>query len=111
MAYTSLSTAKILALAGSIMLQPSCAVSYTDNKGNQHIIGFAHIEITADQTVAEIAGNAVTVSNIGVLLSSHEKQKSLSVGYTSETIIYLKNNILIGLPEAGHLQAETSKEN
>jgi hypothetical protein len=89
----------LLVVITGLLLQSGCAASYTDDKGNHHIIGFVHLEITPDKEQSKIAGNSIEVSNIGLQFSAHEHQQHLSVGYASEKTTYLKNNILLGLPE------------
>lgn len=85
-----------------LLLQLSgCALSYTDSAGAQHIIGFANITIQPPADTANVAGHTVEVTSVGVLVSSHDHQHNLSLGYAAEKITYLKNNTLIGvLPES-----------
>jgi len=73
----------------------ACAVSYVDDAGNQHVIGFASIVIAPSAQNQPTAGNVVDLTTVGLSLNSMPEGRSLSLGYSRAVTATLKNNVLV----------------
>jgi len=71
----------------------ACAVSYTDEDGNHRVIGLVNMKLDRPPDSNLIAGDAVTVKNLGMMALSHPQHTGFSLGYNRETIQILKNNV------------------
>ena len=90
----------------------ACAVSYVDDDGNQHVIGFANIVIAPSTQDQPTAGNVVDLTTIGLSLNSMPDGQSLSLGYSRAVTATLKNNVLVlGDPLAIREQIDAHTEN
>ena len=76
-----------------VFVNCSCAINYVDKNGDQRIIGLVSIKLDRPEESPLIAGDKVSVSNIGVMFSKGPVHTGLSIGYNSETSIILKNDI------------------
>lgn len=73
----------------------ACAVSYFDDDGNQHVIGFASIVIAPSTEGQPTAGNVVDLTTIGLSVNSMPDGNSLSLGYSRVVTATLKNDVLV----------------
>ena len=73
----------------------ACAVSYVDDAGNQHVIGFASIVIAPSGQDQPIAGNVVDLTTVGLSLNSMPDGNSLSLGYSRVVTATLRNDALV----------------
>ena len=82
-----------------------CAVSYIDAAGDQRIIGLVSITLDRPADTPIIAGDKISVSNIGLMYLSSPLHTGLSIGYTNESSVLLKNNVLV-LPESNDVSSD-----
>jgi len=73
----------------------ACAVSYIDENGKQRVIGLVNLKLDRPVDSPMIAGDEISVTNIGVMYSSSPLYHGLSIGYTQESSVILKNNVLV----------------
>jgi hypothetical protein len=85
---------KVILSIALILINCSCAVNYIDDDGNQRIIGLVSIKLERPGESKLVAGDKVSISNVGILVSKGPVHTGLSIGYNSETSIVLKNDIL-----------------
>ncbi len=78
----------MLALSG-------CAISYVDDAGNQHVLGFASIVIAPSTQGQPTAGNVIDLTTVGVALNSMPDGQSFSIGYSRSVIATLRNDVLV----------------
>lgn len=71
-----------------------CAVSYVDDEGNQHVIGLVNMSLIGVDGNTKKAGDKVEVENIGVMFLHGPLHTGVSVGYTHESTLQLKNDSL-----------------
>ena len=79
-----------LAIASQVLL--GCAVTVLDDDGTRRIVGFVNMELPGP---GESAGAAVDVSTLGVLVFRSPISLGVSIGYTRERLVGLKNNVLV----------------
>ncbi len=84
---------KAILIIALILVNYSCAINYIDDDGNQRIIGLVSIKLERPTEYPLVAGDKVSISNIGVLVSKGPVHSGISIGYNSETSIVLKNNV------------------
>lgn len=71
----------------------SCALNYVDDNGDQRIIGLVSITLDRPADSPLIAGDSVTVENIGIMYSDTPLHTGVSIGYSSEKTVVLKNDV------------------
>ncbi len=72
-----------------------CAISYGDSAGNRHVIGLVDLAISPATANQALAGNVVAVTTIGALVSHNAQGNTLALGYASETVAAIKDNVLV----------------
>ena len=98
---------------GAALLLGGCAVSYVDDDGSRHIIGFANIVIPPPDRALPTAGNVIDLTTIGLSLNDMPEGQSLTLGYSRAVTATLKDNSLVlgnplAIKEQSHALAETS---
>lgn len=78
-----------------ILLIQGCAIHYTDNQGNHRIVGLVDISLPREDFKALEAGDAVSATNVGVLISSGPIHSGVGIGYNSETSVILKDDTAV----------------
>lgn len=84
----------VIPIFGALLLN-ACAFISVDENGDQHIIGFAVIDIEHNNTCGEVAGRSITVKNVGLLGLYEMNQKSIAFGLNSNEVVYLKHNTMV----------------
>jgi hypothetical protein len=95
---------KLLRLGVHLLLMSilsGCAFSYVDSQGTHHFIGVMHISMQGVEDDQRKAGDKVEVTNIGILVSHGPIYSGLSLGYTKESTMNLKNDVLVLLEDEG----------
>jgi hypothetical protein len=78
------------------LLLPGCAYTYLDEAGTTHIVGLVSIRIPSHDRSGSDAATALRVTNIGISATRSDISSSLSIGYNSEEILVLGDNICVG---------------
>lgn len=77
----------------------SCAVTYVDEQGDKHVVGWVNMTIEAKVPKKLSAGEKTSIANIGVMLVSGPHCGGLSIGYTKEEFMTLNNHALVLFPD------------
>ena len=83
-----------LVLGGALLLA-GCAVSYVDDDGTRHVIGFANIVIPPPDRAMPTAGNVIDLTTVGLSLNDMPDGQSLTLGYSRAVTATLKDNSLV----------------
>ena len=83
-----------LALICALLLS-GCAVSYVDDDGSRHIIGFANIVIPPADRAMPTAGNVIDLTTVGLSFNDMPDGQSLTLGYSRAVTATLKDNSLV----------------
>jgi len=99
-------------LIGALLL-PGCAVSYVDDDGSRHIIGFANIVIPPADSAMPTAGNVIDLTTVGLSFNDMPDGQSLTLGYSRAVTATLKDNSLVlgnplAIEEQSHALIEPS---
>lgn len=86
---------QITILAALATLLSGCAYTYVDTKGNRNIVGLVKIKIPPNNKDAEIGGDSVEITSVGLSFYSTQIQKAFVIGYGRESIATLRNNALL----------------
>jgi hypothetical protein len=81
--------------AAALLLLGGCAVSYVDDDGTRHIIGFASIVIPPPDRHEPTAGNIIDLTTIGLSLNDMPDGQSITLGYSRAVTATLKDNALV----------------
>lgn len=78
----------------SILLS-GCSFSYRDDAGRTHVIGLVDITLSPPQKPAQVAGNVLDLTTIGLSAGETAQGEFFSVGYFHEVSAELKDNALV----------------
>lgn len=84
-----MSAAALAALAGA------CTYSVTDETGARRVIGLMMVEYAPAKDSKTFAGQVIDVTSLGVAWHSNPSGSSLGIGYTHETVGYLRDHALV----------------
>lgn len=88
-----------LAIALTTLSLTACSYSYMDEDGRKQVIGLVNITIDDGQTSHEIAGHQISIQALGLNISSTPLGHGLTLGYSNETLLAVKDNTLAILGE------------
>jgi hypothetical protein len=97
----------ILILLTSTCLS-GCAISYTNELGEQRIIGLVDITIAGVEENQKVAGDSVELTNVGIMFSHNPISTGFGIGYNKETISKIKNDVLILMDEEDENNSKSS---
>ena len=81
--------------AGIAAILGACAYSYTDDNGNQRVIGLVDMSIGSTGNPRTFAGTVVDLSTIGFAVHSDADGGSLTLGYSRAITGSLRNHSLV----------------
>ena len=81
------------------LLLPGCAYTYLDADGTTHIVGLVAIQIPKENSGFAEAARVVQVTNIGISAVRSDISSSLSLGYNSERVVVIGENVCVGLKD------------
>ena len=95
------------------LLLSGCAVSYVDDDGSRHIIGFAKIVIPPADSAMPTAGNVIDLTTVGLSFNDMPEGQSLTLGYSRAVTATLKDHSLVlgnplAIEEQSHALMEPS---
>ena len=80
---------------GAALIMSGCALSYVDDDGSRHIIGFASVVIPPPDRNEPTAGNVIDLTTIGLSFNDMPEGQSLTLGYSRAVTATLKDNSLV----------------
>ncbi len=96
-----------------------CAYTHIDTDGTKHIIGLVNIKIKPCDSKEQLAGDSLSITNIGVSIYSTPLDKGFAFGYTQENITALRQDVIVfsgdlqswlGNTSIGSAGSQTKKE-
>ena len=84
-----------------------CAVSFVNDEGKKRVIGFVDLTLGIDEGDEDTGGQLAELSNVGILFSTNPISTGIGLGYTKETTIKIKNDVLILMDNIKESQNET----
>ncbi len=102
---------RLTAAASAITLTLTNCVSYTyiDDRNVKHVVGFVDVTAGAAQAGPGEQSDSLTVTTVGVAVSAMPDHRSVSLGYSRETLLSIANNACIGTPPVAEIQPEISR--
>src|SRR5215470_9107901 len=72
-----------------------CALSYTDDSGNRHIIGLVDYTVRAPAAAETIAGDVVEVTSIGLSIGQNAQGGYITAGYNRQATAVLRDDVVV----------------
>ncbi len=82
------------------MTLSGCAVNYIDDEGVKHVVGIVNMQIKPFTTVDRSVIESVHIQTVGFLVYSTAIQRGIALGYSSEHLATVYDNVVVGNPAA-----------
>lgn len=81
----------------AVHLLCGCAVSYVDDQGARHLVGWVHVSLPP-ATDGLPPAESLRARTVGLLVTSGDVGRALSVGYADITMAYVRGNTCVRWP-------------
>ena len=92
--FSSLVKRSIYAVLLSLVAE-SCAFTYVDDQGAQHVLGFVNLKIEPPVTAAKTVAESVQIQSVGVSIYSTPINRGLALGYNRENLTTVHDNAVV----------------
>lgn len=85
------------ALCMAVLALPlcGCAVTKVGADGSREVVGFVHMKLPANSKLGALAGEAVELNVLGLLVFNSPVGGGVALGYSREQVTALRNNALV----------------
>ena len=94
--------------AFACLLLSGCAMSYTDEAGNRHVVGLMHLALPATDKLSE-GSSGFRTTTVGVSFTQGDFGNAIALGYNETTLIGVGANSCLALKDLAFLHSSGEK--